>query len=85
MKQELNASKVFSSMTVFDMLRNQLSMVSRSITNIVTGKVSLERIAEFLAEVNSIYELSKGANIHNTAHRQNFWMHSRIKTVNQQL
>lgn len=51
MKQELNASKVFSSMTVFDMLRNQLAMVTRSITNLIAGKVSLERVADFLAKV----------------------------------
>lgn len=48
MKQELNASKVFSSMAVFDMLREQLHLVFSSISRTVTGKVSLDRVTEFL-------------------------------------
>ncbi|KAG6891082.1 hypothetical protein C0995_014172 [Termitomyces sp. Mi166 len=48
MKQELSASKVFSSMAVFDMLRDQLHMVFYAITQLVTGKVSLNRVNDFL-------------------------------------
>ncbi|KAF8058246.1 hypothetical protein FPV67DRAFT_1565726 [Lyophyllum atratum] len=48
MKQELNASKVFSSMTVFDMLRDQLHMVFYLINQVVTGKVSIDRVNDFL-------------------------------------
>ncbi|KAK0208414.1 hypothetical protein DFS33DRAFT_1411920 [Desarmillaria ectypa] len=48
MKQKLSASKVFSSMSVFDMLRDQLHMVFNSITDTITGKVSLDRITDFL-------------------------------------
>ncbi|KAF9458727.1 P-loop containing nucleoside triphosphate hydrolase protein [Collybia nuda] len=48
MKQELSASKVFSSMAVFDMLRDQLHLVFYSITQLVTGKVSLDRVNDFL-------------------------------------
>ncbi|KAF8898485.1 hypothetical protein BD779DRAFT_1607278 [Infundibulicybe gibba] len=48
MKQDLNASKVFSSMSVFDMLRDQLHMVFYSINQSVTGKVSLDRVNDFL-------------------------------------
>ncbi|KAK0478556.1 hypothetical protein IW261DRAFT_1551827 [Armillaria novae-zelandiae] len=42
------ASKVFSSMSVFDMLRDQLHMVFNSITDTMTGKVSLDRMTDFL-------------------------------------
>ncbi|KAK0198511.1 hypothetical protein F5146DRAFT_1100167 [Armillaria mellea] len=42
------ASKVFSSMSVFDMLRDQLHMVFNSITDTMTGKVSLDRLTDFL-------------------------------------
>ncbi|KAJ7472355.1 hypothetical protein B0H11DRAFT_1867129 [Mycena galericulata] len=48
MKQELNASKVFSSMTVFDMLRSSLQLVFTSITQLMAGKVSLDRVDDFL-------------------------------------
>lgn len=51
MKEELNASKVFSSMAVFDMLRDQLHMVFQSITQTMTGKVSIDRVADFLRKV----------------------------------
>lgn len=53
MKQELSASKVFSSMTVFDMLRDQLHLVFYSITQLVTGRVSLDRVNDFLHNVCS--------------------------------
>ncbi|KAF7339970.1 ATP-binding cassette transporter [Mycena venus] len=48
MKQSLTASKVFSSMSVFDMLRNQLGFIFWSLSQAVTGKVSLDRVNEFL-------------------------------------
>ncbi|KAL0957018.1 hypothetical protein HGRIS_003119 [Hohenbuehelia grisea] len=48
MKQELTASKVFSSMTVFDMLRDQLHMVFLTISEVIRGKVSLDRVDDFL-------------------------------------
>ncbi|KAL0950639.1 hypothetical protein HGRIS_007427 [Hohenbuehelia grisea] len=48
MKQELTASKVFSSMTVFDMLREQLHMVFWTVSSAIQGKVSLDRVNEFL-------------------------------------
>lgn len=44
-------------MTVFDMLRSQLSAVSRSVTNLIAGKVSLERIGAFLVKVNPICQV----------------------------
>ncbi|KAF7369374.1 ATP-binding cassette transporter [Mycena venus] len=50
MKESLTASKVFSSMSVFDMLRNQFSFMFYELSLAVTGKVSLDRINEFLHE-----------------------------------
>ncbi|KAJ7596700.1 hypothetical protein C8J56DRAFT_294246 [Mycena floridula] len=50
MKQELNASKVFSSMSVFDMLRDQLHTVFYVLTASMTGKVSLDRMNDYLRD-----------------------------------
>lgn len=54
MKQELSASKVFSSMSVFDLLRDQLHMVFYCVTQSVAGKVSLDRVNDFLHDVSII-------------------------------
>ncbi|KAJ8699794.1 hypothetical protein PTI98_002881 [Pleurotus ostreatus] len=51
MKQDLSASIVFSSMTVFDILRGQLHMISNTLTVVIKGKVSLDRVNEFLHKV----------------------------------
>ncbi|KAK7058408.1 hypothetical protein VNI00_002042 [Paramarasmius palmivorus] len=48
MKEELSASIVFSSMSVFDMLRDQLHIVFGVLTATITGKVSLDRVSDFL-------------------------------------
>ncbi|KAJ6574743.1 P-loop containing nucleoside triphosphate hydrolase protein [Mycena capillaripes] len=48
MKQNLTASTVFSSMSVFDMLRNQLGFIFWSLSQAITGQVSLNRVNEFL-------------------------------------
>ncbi|KAJ7233850.1 P-loop containing nucleoside triphosphate hydrolase protein [Mycena haematopus] len=61
MKQELNASKVFSSMTVFDMLRNSLQLVFLSITQLMTGKVSLDRVDSFLKETELLDRYSENS------------------------
>ncbi|KZS93246.1 P-loop containing nucleoside triphosphate hydrolase protein [Sistotremastrum niveocremeum HHB9708] len=50
MKQELTASRVFSSMALFDMMRDQLHMVFFMIPAVIQAKVSLERVSEFLEE-----------------------------------
>ncbi|TFK36798.1 hypothetical protein BDQ12DRAFT_699326 [Crucibulum laeve] len=42
------ASKVFSSMSIFDMLRDQLHMIFFYLSQAVTGKVSLDRVNDFL-------------------------------------
>ncbi|KAJ6604251.1 hypothetical protein DFH09DRAFT_1300496 [Mycena vulgaris] len=48
MKEDLSASKVFSSLGVFDLLRGQLQFIFWSLSQAVTGKVSLDRVNEFL-------------------------------------
>jgi len=51
MRRQLTASVVFSSMTVFDMLRDQLHIIFNTITLVMKGKVSLDRVSNFLREV----------------------------------
>ncbi|KAJ7642966.1 P-loop containing nucleoside triphosphate hydrolase protein [Mycena polygramma] len=46
--QELSAAKVFSSMTVFDLLRSQLGFISVCVARATKGKVSLDRLTDFL-------------------------------------
>jgi len=58
MKQQLSASKVFSSMSVFDMLRDQLHMVFFAIPQFVTGKVSLDRVNDFLTNTELLDDFS---------------------------
>lgn len=50
MGQNLTASKVFSSMTIFDILRDQLNMVFFSIPRFTQAKVSLDRVNSFLTD-----------------------------------
>ncbi|KAJ6590816.1 P-loop containing nucleoside triphosphate hydrolase protein [Mycena sp. CBHHK59/15] len=48
MGKPLNASKVFSTMTVFDLLRNTIERITGLLNQIATGKVSLDRVNDFL-------------------------------------
>ncbi|KAG8779614.1 hypothetical protein FRC12_024032 [Ceratobasidium sp. 428] len=48
MKKPLNASIVFSSMTVFDVLRTQLQRLCWQIPKTIQAKISLERVSDFL-------------------------------------
>lgn len=48
MRRELTASIVFSSMALFEMLRNQLETAGFCIPLVVQVKVSLDRLNEFL-------------------------------------
>lgn len=52
MKQDLDASKVFSSMTVFDILREQLLNAFYYVPVTMQGKVSLDRLDDFLHNVS---------------------------------
>ncbi|KAJ6585299.1 P-loop containing nucleoside triphosphate hydrolase protein, partial [Mycena capillaripes] len=46
MGQPLNASKVFSSMTIFDLLRDNIAQITGELNNVMTGK--LDRVNDFL-------------------------------------
>ncbi|KAF8957025.1 multidrug resistance-associated ABC transporter [Flammula alnicola] len=63
MKQELNASKIFSSMAVFSLLREQIFRLTQDrITHCLNRKVSLDRLDEFLHKtelLDSFLEVSK--------------------------
>ncbi|KAF8803419.1 multidrug resistance-associated ABC transporter [Phlegmacium glaucopus] len=48
MKQDLDASKIFSSMAIFSIMREAIQNVFGSITTIIRGKVSLDRLEDFL-------------------------------------
>jgi hypothetical protein len=53
MKKELTASTVFSSMAVFNLLRNRLRSILEYVNYIVVGKVSLDRVNDFLNKASS--------------------------------
>lgn len=53
MKGTMAASIIFSSMTVFDMLREQMRIVFRSVQETVTARVSLDRVSDFLKNVRA--------------------------------
>lgn len=55
MKEELTASRVFSAMSVFDLLREQMWMVFGMTPRIVQAKVSLDRVSEFLRMACQFY------------------------------
>ncbi|KAF8845471.1 hypothetical protein BDN67DRAFT_993677 [Paxillus ammoniavirescens] len=48
MGKELTASRVFSSMTIFDILRDQLHTIFWMLPSIIQAKVSLDRVNDFL-------------------------------------
>ncbi|KAG8882435.1 hypothetical protein FRB97_008251 [Tulasnella sp. 331] len=50
MKQELNASKIFSSIAVFDLITYQMHSVTWAVPRVIACKVSLDRINVFLNE-----------------------------------
>ncbi|PPQ97414.1 hypothetical protein CVT26_006798 [Gymnopilus dilepis] len=59
MKRELNASIIFSSMTVFDMLREQISRLLWQATTIIQAKVSIDRVQEFLDQTELLDSFSE--------------------------
>ncbi|KDR83059.1 hypothetical protein GALMADRAFT_238853 [Galerina marginata CBS 339.88] len=48
MKEELNSSKIFSSMAVFSIMRIQINRITRQLSPILQAKVSLDRLSRFL-------------------------------------
>ncbi|KAI9056609.1 P-loop containing nucleoside triphosphate hydrolase protein [Trametes sanguinea] len=59
MKEELTASRVFSSMAVFEMLRLDLHSSFSVIPQLIQAKVSLERISDFLRNTELIDEFER--------------------------
>ncbi|KIJ38934.1 hypothetical protein M422DRAFT_33000 [Sphaerobolus stellatus SS14] len=58
MHEELNASKVFSSMAVFSMFSQQLGMTLYLISSTIQAKVSLDRLNDFLKETELLDEFT---------------------------
>jgi hypothetical protein len=52
MKRDLTASTVFSAMAVFGLLRTRFRMVLFAINLLVTGRVALDRIDDYLKNVS---------------------------------
>ena len=63
MKEDLKPSIVFSSITVFDNLRIQCSYIVWIANRLIVGKVSLDRINDFLVEVCHASFLSKESSL----------------------
>ncbi|KAI0638608.1 multidrug resistance-associated ABC transporter [Trametes polyzona] len=59
MGKELTASRVFSSMSVFDVLRDQLHTVFALLPSMIQAKVSLDRVTEFLHETELLDEFTE--------------------------
>jgi ABC-type multidrug transport system fused ATPase/permease subunit len=59
MKHDLDASKVFSSMAVFDILRGQLHLTFHTVAQIIMGKVSIDRVNDFLQNVRAATQVWK--------------------------
>ncbi|PIL37563.1 ATP-binding cassette transporter [Ganoderma sinense ZZ0214-1] len=58
MGEVLTASRVFSSMAVFDILRDQLHMIFGFTPSIIQAKVSLDRVSEFLNNTELLDEFT---------------------------
>ncbi|KAG9012453.1 hypothetical protein FRB94_006069 [Tulasnella sp. JGI-2019a] len=61
MKQDLTASRVFSSIAIFDLITEQLYMTLHFVTQILAGKVSIDRIDAFLKETDLLDRFTKPA------------------------
>lgn len=56
MEEQLTAAKVFSAMSVFDMLRDQMWMIFGGIPMMIQAKVSMDRLHDFLRNVELLDE-----------------------------
>ncbi|THH01300.1 hypothetical protein EW026_g1369 [Hermanssonia centrifuga] len=61
MKQDLSASIVFSSLTAFNMLREQMYRIFGMVPWMITANVSLGRVADFLQNTELLDEFTKKA------------------------
>jgi ABC-type multidrug transport system fused ATPase/permease subunit len=59
MKQPLSASLVFSTMSVFDVLRGQLFMILQGTPMFIQAKVSLDRVDDFLHDTELLDEFAR--------------------------
>ncbi|WVO13290.1 hypothetical protein L204_100903 [Cryptococcus depauperatus] len=59
-KRQLTAAKVFTSMTVFELVKGQLGMCFYLLNSVVTAWVSIRRLDKFLYESEMIDEYSEG-------------------------
>ncbi|KAK0459012.1 uncharacterized protein EV420DRAFT_1642713 [Desarmillaria tabescens] len=59
MGETLDASKVFSSMTIFDMFSGQLSRLLRILNTCAVGKVSLDRLTDFMQKTELLDTFSE--------------------------
>ncbi|KAG8864753.1 hypothetical protein FRB96_003338, partial [Tulasnella sp. 330] len=59
MKQDLTASRIFSSIAVFDLITEQLYMTFHFVTQILAGKVSIDRINAFIKETDLLDRFTK--------------------------
>ncbi|KAF7320184.1 ATP-binding cassette transporter [Mycena kentingensis (nom. inval.)] len=59
MQKSLDASKVFSSMAIFEILRNQLAYFFRFLNLAVTARVSLDRLDSFLRDTELLDRYSQ--------------------------
>ncbi|KAI0793372.1 hypothetical protein C8Q75DRAFT_749936 [Abortiporus biennis] len=62
MKKQLSASIVFSSMAVFDLLRDQLHTIFGMLPAVIQAKVSLDRVNEFLIDTELLDEFAQKVN-----------------------
>lgn len=51
MKQQLTASRVFSSLAVFEMLAQNMHSIFSYVPMMIQAKVSLDRVSEFITQV----------------------------------
>ncbi|KAG7095647.1 hypothetical protein E1B28_006369 [Marasmius oreades] len=70
MKQQLDASKVFSSMVVFDKFQSQLSNLLYTLNQSMTAKVSLDRITNFLYDSELLDSYANQASHSNDPNRR---------------
>ncbi|KAH7912982.1 hypothetical protein BJ138DRAFT_1225912, partial [Hygrophoropsis aurantiaca] len=59
MGQTLSASKVFSSMSIFDIMKVQLQAVFYLVADLIQAKVSLDRVNSFLVDTELLDEYNK--------------------------
>ncbi|KAJ7667181.1 hypothetical protein B0H17DRAFT_256233 [Mycena rosella] len=54
MGKPLNANKVFSTIPVFDLLREDMAQITSWLNQLATGKVSFDRVDQFLKKIKMV-------------------------------